>query len=134
MTPGDSAVTFNVSGSQQGNINMVGGDMHVGSQTNVALDVDAMRRDVSAVRQGLDAAGLPAPARQVAEAELASAERELAAQSPNREVLVDRLTKFTTVVKSFGGLVAAGTILVDPLTRLASHLGPLGNALQRLLG
>lgn len=133
MTEGDSKVTFNVSGQQQGNINMVGRDMHVGSQTYGGLDPAELLRDITALRGALDAAGLPPPAREAAEAELSAAEEELAAPEPDPKTVTDRMTGFTRIVKSVGGLVGAGAVLLEPLARIADRLGPVGQALQRLL-
>jgi hypothetical protein len=132
MGEGDSKVTFNVSGQQQGNINMAGRDMHVGTQIH-GFDPAAFLAELNAVRSALDSADLPPPAREAAEAELAAAEEELAAPSPDKQTVADRLTGFTTMVKNFGGLATAGAALFEPLRRMAEQLGPVGHNLLRLL-
>jgi hypothetical protein len=132
MGEGDSKVTFNVSGQQQGNINMAGRDMHVWSQT-YGFDAAAFLSELNAVRSALGSAELPPPAREAAEAELAAAEQELAAPEPDKQTIADRMTGFTTMVKNFGGLATAGAALFEPLRRMAEQLGPVGQNLLRLL-
>lgn len=133
MGEGDSKVTFNVSGQQHGNVNMAGRDMHIGSQTHGGFDPAALIREITAVRGALESTDLPPPAREAAEAELTAAEEELAAPAPDEKKVADRLEGFTTIVKRFGGLAGAGAALLGPLTRVVEHLGPVGQAVQRLL-
>jgi hypothetical protein len=133
MAEDDSNVVFNFAGTQEGVINVAGRDMHVGNQTHVALDLEAFRRELASLRSGLSSAGLPPQARQAAETELQRAEDELRKEEPDGNALAEGVGQFAEIVKSVGGLAGAGAFLVDPLTRLAKYLGPLGGIVQRVL-
>ena len=126
---------FHIVSQHAANIHTLAPDMILtGGQHDAAnLTVIDARREIRVVRQNLDQAALPPQSRLAAGRALEGVEEELDKPEPDRGRVAGRLEELTRILASAGALAGAGGVLVQPLRRLASWLGPLGLSLLRLL-
>jgi hypothetical protein len=111
----------------------VRGDQYVaGHDQTVHTASAAVANELVALRGAVAELRLTAPERQAVEEDLASMEAATG-DDADRPTVARHLESLTTTLQRAGALAAAGAGLVDPLTRLARWLGPLGaSVLARL--
>lgn len=121
---------FHIGSQQAGNITNVGGDATITSQHGTFRAGDA-RVLIGEVRGALRAAALDADVRASAERDLDGVEQ--AVEAGDEATAGSRLERLVTVLQRGGALAAAGAALVEPLSRLAQTLGPVGARVLALL-
>ena len=121
---------FHIGSQQAGNITNIGGDATFGAQQGTFAAGDA-RVLIGEVRGALRAVALEPEARERAERDLDEVER--AVEAGDEASAGSRLERLVTVLQRGGALAAAGAALVEPLTRLAQTLGPVGARVLALL-
>lgn len=125
-----------------------GGQVNIGSgNTNVGRDaIDnrggvlaggdvtiTLASDLDALTAALDGLRLTSEERAGAVRELAGLRSSAVGERPDRQRAGEHLRRFTGLLRDAGALAAAGAALVEPLTRIARWLGPVGAAVLSLL-
>ena len=130
-----SGSVFNIGSQNAASINNIGGDQtNYGPQHATAnFTVDYLQRELSTLRQQLQAVDLPPQGKADAERALAAAEAEVVKPSPDKGEVARHLESFTQILAKAGALASAGTALIQPLQQLAAWLGPVGQTLLHLL-
>ncbi|MER7756145.1 hypothetical protein [Kitasatospora sp. NPDC097643] len=129
-------MVFNIGSQQAGVINNVAQDQHVHDGQSGAISVGApeLTELLGTLREAVGREQLPpAVAPQVA-AELDAVGQEAAQPEPDREVVADRVTRVTRLLREAGAAVTAGTSLFAALSGVAGWLGTLGQPILHLLG
>ena len=117
----------------------VGGDVHQAGRdirsVKVSGSPDAVDALVAAneLRAALASLDIPPSAMRTAEQELDHVELALSSPEPDASEVARRLERFTAVLKSAGGLAAAGAAIAGPVGLIAGWLGPAGATLLRLI-
>lgn len=136
MTDDRPRAVFNI-GSQHGNISNVGGDQTVyGGQHYAASPAEMIARDLASIHGVISGMPLDPAVRSQATALLSDASRELgqpARDGGGNEGIARPIERLTRLLRDAGALAAAGATLVDPLLRIASWLGPAGQAIAHLI-
>jgi hypothetical protein len=126
---GGTTISFQNVRAQQ--INTAGRDMIV--STGAVGGWNDAQEQLSTLRGGLDAFGLPPAARRTVEQTLDQAEAESRSAHPDKAKFAQHIESITSLLRSTGALVSAGAEAVAPLHALAVWLGPLGATAARLL-
>jgi len=126
---GGTTISFQNVHAQQ--INTAGRDMIV--STGAVGGWQDAQQQLTALRGGLDAFGLPPAARRTVEQTLDQAEAESWSAHPDKARFAQHIESVTGLLRSTGVLVTAGAEAVAPLHALATWLGPLGATAARML-
>lgn len=117
-------------GPNYGTINQAGRDVIAPSVASSSLEALVAATRLRAALDGLD---LSPEADRAAREDLDRVERELRTPDPDRGEIARRLQRATETLKTAGALAAAGAALVGPIGVLAGFLGPLGEAVVKLV-
>lgn len=127
-------MTFNIRNQSASVINNVAGNQTVdGSQGRNVVTLDAVRAAVQELRRAVEAAPIDRSTCTAATEELDDLGAALAEDEPDQPRVADRLGRLTSLLKSVGGLAAAGAALTVPIQTLAGWLGQLGEPILRML-
>jgi hypothetical protein len=112
----------------------VGGDQYVshgdqyvaGRDQIVHPDAATVATELAALREALAELRLSAAERQAVEQDVAAMEAAVDDDETDRPAVARHLDSLTATLQRAGALAAASVGLVEPLSRLARWLGPLG--------
>jgi hypothetical protein len=128
-------VTFNIGNQHGGIVNNVARDqtIHGDQRGAMVLDVARGRALLAELRREVQAAPLPAGDRVSALGDIEACDRALDDPDPDPHSIGDRLGALTRVVLAAGAVASAGTGIGAALGALAAWLGPVGEAVRRML-
>lgn len=128
-------MTFNIGNQHGGIINNVGRDqtIHGDQRGEMVLDVAQGRALLAELRREVQAARLPAGDRASALGDIEACDRALDDRDPDPHSIGDRLGAVARVVVAAGAVASAGTGIGAALGALAAWLGPVGDAVRRML-
>ena len=133
MTDNRPNATFNI-GSQHGNVSNVGGDMTVyGGQHYTGLPAEFIRQELGNIHRAIWAMEFDPAVQQAATALLTDAGRELGQAGHDAKKVARPIERLTVLLKDIGAIAVSGAALIDPLQRIASWLGPAGQAIWNLI-
>jgi len=140
MTDNRPNAIFNI-GSQHGNVSNVAGDMTVyGGQHYTAHPAELIRQELGNLHRVISAMGLDPAVQEKAAALLADADRELSGAGRDlsrggrdAKKVARPVERLARLLKNIGAIAVSGTALIDPLQRIASWLGPAGQAILHLI-
>jgi len=119
-----SPITNNFNAPTHGNFYQAERDIIVVSSTDALVAARRLRAALADDRE---------PASRAAVRDLDEIESALASPRPDRERIARRLESLTRTLKAGGALASAGAALVGPIGVVAGFLGPLGEAVTKLL-
>ena len=117
-------------GPNYGTINQAGRDVIAPNVASSSLEALVAAAQLRAALADLD---LSPEAGRAAREELDGVERELRRPEPDRDEIARSLKRATETLKTAGALAAAGAALVGPIGVIAGFLGPLGEAVVKLV-
>jgi hypothetical protein len=133
MTDNRPNAIFNI-GSQHGNVSNVAGDMTVhGGQHYTGFPAESIRQELGNLLRAISAMGLDPAVQKKAAALLADADHELSQGGRDAKKVARPIERLAGLLKSIGAIAFSGTALIDPLQRIASWLGPAGQAISHLI-
>jgi len=133
MTDNRPNAIFNI-GSQHGNVSNVAGDMTVyGGQHYTGFPAELIRQELGNLQRAISAMGLDPAVQKEAAALLADADHELSRAGRDAKKVARPIERLAGLLKNIGAIAVSGAALIDPLQRIASWLGPAGQAILRLI-
>jgi hypothetical protein len=133
MTDNHPNAIFNI-GSQHGNVSNVAGDMTVyGGQHYTGFPADLIRQELGNLQRAISAVGLDPAVQKKAAALLADADHELSRAGRDAKKVARPIERLARLLKNIGAIAVSGAALIDPLQRIASWLGPAGQAILHLI-
>jgi hypothetical protein len=133
MTDNRPNAIFNI-GSQHGNVSNVAGDMTVyGGQHYTGFPAELIRQELGNLQRAISAMGLDPAVQEKAAALLADADHELSRAGGDAKKVARPIERLAGLLKSIGAIAVSGAALIDPLQRIASWLGPAGQAILHLI-
>jgi len=133
MTENRPNAIFNI-GSQHGNVSNVAGDMTVyGGQHYTGFPAELIRQELGNLQRAISAIGLDPAVQKKAAALLADADRELSRTGRDAKKVARPIERLAGLLKNIGAIAVSGAALIDPLQRIASWLGPAGQAILHLI-
>jgi hypothetical protein len=133
MTSERPNAIFNI-GSQHGNVSNVAGDMTVyGGQHYTAHPGDMIRQELENIHRIISTIELSPEVRKTAATLLADAGRELGQPGCDAKKVARPVKRLAGMLSDVGAISTAGAALIDPLQRIASWLGPAGQAILHLI-
>jgi hypothetical protein len=133
MTDNRPNAIFNI-GSQHGNVSNVAGDMTVyGGQHYTGFPAELIRQELGNLQEAISAMGLDPAVQKKAAALLADADHELSRTGRDAKKVARPIERLAGLLKNIGAIPVSGAALIDPLQRIASWLGPAGQAILHLI-
>ncbi len=133
MTDNRPNANFNI-GSQQGNVSNVAGDMTVyGGQHYTGFPAELIWQELGNLQRAISAMGLDPAVQKEAAALLADADHELSRAGRDAKKVARPIERLAGLLKNIGAIAVSGAALIDPLQRIASWLGPAGQAILHLI-
>jgi hypothetical protein len=133
MTENRPNAIFNI-GSQHGNVSNVAGDMTVyGGQHYTGFPAELIRQELGNLQRAISAIGLDPAVQKKAAALLADADHELSRAGRDAKKVARPIERLAGLLKNIGAIAVSGAALIDPLQRIASWLGPAGQAILHLI-
>jgi len=133
MTDNRPNAIFNI-GSQHGNVSNVAGDMTVyGGQHYAGFPAELIRQELGNLQRAISVMGLDPAVQKKAAALLADADRELSRTGRDAKKVARPIERLAGLLKNIGAIAVSGAALIDPLQRIASWLGPAGQAILHLI-
>ena len=133
MTDNRPNAIFNI-GSQHGNVSNVAGDMTVyGGQHYTGFPAELIRQELGNLQRAISVMGLDPAVQKKAAALLADADRELSRTGRDAKKVARPIERLAGLLKNIGAIAVSGAALIDPLQRIASWLGPAGQAILHLI-
>jgi len=110
------------------------GDMTVyGGQHYTGFPAELIRQELGNLQSVISAMGLDPAVQKKATALLADADHELSRAGRDAKKVARPIERLTGLLKNIGALAVSGAALIDPLQRIASWLGPAGQAILHLI-
>ena len=133
MTDNRPNAIFNI-GSQHGNVSNVAGDMTVyGGQHYTGFPAELIWQELGNLQRAISAMGLDPAVQKEAAALLADADHELSRAGRDAKKVARPIERLAGLLKNIGAIAVSGAALIDPLQRIASWLGPAGQAILHLI-
>jgi hypothetical protein len=133
MTDNRPNAIFNI-GSQHGNVSNVAGDMTVyGGQHYTGFPAELIRQELGNLQETISAMGLDPAVQKKAAALLADADHELSRAGRDAKKVARPIERLAGLLRNIGAIAVSGPALIDPLQRIASWLGPAGQAILHLI-
>jgi hypothetical protein len=128
-------VVFNIHEQNAGAIsNVAGNQTWISGEGAQVVIVDDARRQVQHIRQQIRRMSLAPGAAVAAERAIDDVDKALAAHTPDKIIIADRLEKLTQLLQGVGAVAVAGQALTTPLGAIAHWLGAVGQPILRALG
>jgi hypothetical protein len=133
MTDNRPNAIFNI-GSQHGNVSNVAGDMTVyGGQHYTGFPAELIRQELGNLQNAISEMGLDPAVQEKLAALLANADHELSRTGCDAKKVARPIERLAGLLKNIGAIAVSGAALIDPLQRIASWLGPAGQAILHLI-